>query len=119
MANYLGDMTVKWNHAKKDFTVAYPENEADGQLVVDHVLSSAFLEQLTERGFDLSTLQFTVRLQATKRGRPGPQPKLTAVRPAAHPGTRAPVPRITREGIIIPVERIPGQVQGRIPGIKG
>lgn len=116
MAKHLGDMTITWDHTKKDFKVEYPQDERDGQLVVDNVLSEDFLEELQARGFDLTSLHFVVRLHGSKGGRPGASQM--ALPPAANPATRAPVPRVTKDGIVIPVQRIPGQVQGRLPGAR-
>ncbi len=120
MAGYLGDMAVKWDVNKKDFNVEYPNDEEDGQLVVDNVLATSFLEELQARGFDLTTLKFTVRLHPSKGGRPVSATKTTASPPAHMPRSphNADVPRITRDGIIVPPKQITGQVHGRMPGAK-
>lgn len=116
MAKHLGDMLVVWDANLKDFRVEYPENEEDGQLAIEHVLSEEFLKELEKRGFDLTTLQFTVRLHTARGGRPGPA--YIAMPPAAAPTVRRKIPKISKEGIVIPEKPVLGQVQGRLPGVN-
>ena len=98
-------LSVYWNTTKKDYIVQYPLNKEDGQLVIDHVLAKSFLDEMTKRGYDMSTLKFELHLVKQNK---------TAT--AATSKTQKPVQNRVVNGYLVSANPVQGQIHKKVNG---
>lgn len=79
----MSDLKIRWSKREKDFLIHYPR-KCDGALIQSHILGEnlhwggidgkdkewlnfktfSLLKELEERGYDLTTLKFEIKLKS-------------------------------------------------------